>query len=148
MTSWMLPLLLATGLSAQTPEGKPIPSDSTQVVANGCLKGRLFRATARPGPDEADVVSSADISGRSFRLNGPKAVMDDVKKHDKHLVRVVGVVRKVDLQQPGLGTQIGNTRVVIGAPRTSDPTGRPPVPGIAVMDVTSVQFLAEECKPG
>jgi hypothetical protein len=141
----ILPLVLAAAVSGQPQEGKPIPKDSVQVVANGCLKGRVFKATAPATSAEADVVSGPDVTGRSFRLSGPRTVMEDVKKHDRHLVKVVGVVLKSALMEAG--TRLGNSRIVIGAPSSMDPGGRPPMPGVAVMDVTSVQFVAETCRP-
>ena len=148
MFSWILPLALAAAFAAQAPEEKPVPKDSVRVVADGCLKGRVFRAVApATSEEEADVVSSPDISGRSFRLSGPRPVMDDVKKYDGDLVRVVGIVRKSALMDTHPGTRVGNTRIVIGAPRSMDPAGRPPLPGVAVMDISSVQFIQGGCKP-
>ena len=153
MRQWTLPLLLLSGLlaatptSAQTPEEKPVPEDSLRIVAHGCLKGRVFTAMSPTDPAEAEVVSSPDVTGRSFRVSGPKAVMDDVKKHNKHLVKVVGVVRKESLREMGPGARVGNTRIVIGSPSTMEPGGRPPMPSVAVMDLSSVQFVASECKP-
>jgi hypothetical protein len=145
MGSLILSVLLAATVSAQTPESTPVPKDSVQVVTYGCLKGRVLKATSPASSAEVDVVSGPDVTGRSFRLSGPRAVMDDVKKHDKHLVKVVGVVLKSALMEHG--ATIGRTRVVIGAPSSMDPGGRPPLPGVAVMDISSVQFVAETCQP-
>jgi len=145
MGSLILSLVLAATVAAQIPEDKPVPKDSVRVVTYGCLKGRVLKATAPASSQEADVVSGPDVTGRSFRLSGPRAVMDDVKKHDKHLVKVVGVVLKSALMESG--TRVGKTRVVIGSPSSMDPGGRPPLPGVAVMDVSSVQFVAETCRP-
>jgi hypothetical protein len=147
MRPWILSLLVAAGVSAHAQEEKPVPKDSLRIVANGCLKGRVFKATSPATGEDADVVSSPDVSGRSFRLAGPRPVMDDVKKHDGHLVKVVGVVLKSSLADNAPGARVGNTRIVVGSPRSMDPAGRPPMPGVAIMDVTSVLFLAESCKP-
>jgi hypothetical protein len=68
-----------------------------------------------------------------------------VKKHDKKMVSVVGLIRKSALMEQG--ARIGNSRIVIGAPGSMEPGGRPPMPGVAVMDVSSVQKLAETCSP-
>jgi hypothetical protein len=89
-----------------------------------------------------------NVTGRSFRLNGPRKLIDIVKTHDGDLVEVVGLVRKNDLRDNGLGARVGNTRVVIGAPRSGDPmqSSRAPVPeGIAVMDATSIRVLDDRC---
>jgi len=147
MSTWILPFALAAAVAAQTPEEKPVPKDSVRVVADGCLKGRVFKALSPATSEEADVVSSPDISGRSFRLSGPRPVMEDVKKYDGDLVRVIGIVRKSALMETHPGTRVGNTQIVIGAPRSMDPAGRPPLPGVAVMDISSVQFIQGGCKP-
>ena len=140
-------LLVARPTSAQSPEEKPVPEDSLRIVAQGCLKGRVFTATSPLDPAEAEVMSSPDVTGRSFRVSGPKPLMQDVKKHNKHLVKVVGIVRKSALRDNAPGARVGNTRIVIGAPGTMEPGGRPPMPNVAVLDLSSVQFLASDCKP-
>jgi hypothetical protein len=152
MRQWTLPLLfssllVATPLSAQEPEEKPVPEDSLRIVAEGCLKGRVFTAISTSNAAEAEVASSPDVTGRSFRVSGPKAVMQDVKKHNKHLVKVVGIVRKEALRDTTPGARVGNTRIVIGSPGMMDPGRRPPMPNVAVLDLSSVQYLASECKP-
>ena len=152
MRQWTVPfllssLLIAAPISAQEPEEKPVPQDSVRIVAEGCLKGRVFTAISTSNAAEAEVNSSPDVTGRSFRVSGPKAVMEDVKKHNKHLVKVVGLVRKESLRDPAPGARVGNTRIVIGGPGMMDPGRRPPMPSVAVLDLSSVQYLASECKP-
>jgi hypothetical protein len=141
-------LLLPGALAqAQTPEpdGKKIPSDSVEIATTGCLKGRVFTATQ---PREDFMRRGPNVTGRSFRLNGPRAVIDVVKTHDGDLVEIVGLVRKNDLRDTAPGARIGNTRVVIGAPRTGDPmqSARAPIAeGIPVMDATSIRVLDDRC---
>jgi hypothetical protein len=127
------------------PEGKKIPDDSVEIATTGCLKGRVFTATQ---PREDFMRRGPNVTGRSFRLNGPRKLIDIVKTHDGDLVEVVGLVRKNDLRDTGLGARVGNTRVVIGAPRSGDPmqSSRTPVPeGIAVMDFSSIRVLDDRC---
>src|SRR6266508_484791 len=144
MSPFALSLVLALGLAAQ--ESKGIPRDLVEVEARGCLKGRVFTATGRPG-DEG-VSRGPDIIGRSFRVAAKRNVMDLVKRHNGHLVELVGIVRKSALGDEGTGFKVGsNTRVVIGA-RGGDPTSmnaRTTVPAVATMDVTAVRFVAERC---
>jgi hypothetical protein len=81
-------------------------------------------------------------------LNGPRQVIDVVKTHDGDLVEIIGLVRKNDLRDSAPGARIGNTRVVIGAPRNGDPmqSARTPVPeGIPVMDASSIRVLDDRC---
>jgi len=152
MSTFSRALLLAVVLPAavpaqgqQNPETKKIPEDSVEIATTGCLKGRVFTATQ---PREDFMRRGPNVTGRSFRLNGPKPVMEVVKTHDGSLVEIIGLVRKNDLRDSGVGTRIGNTKVVIGAPRSGDPmqSARAPVPeGIAVMDASSINPLDDRC---
>ena len=127
------------------PETKKIPDDSVEIATTGCLKGRVFTATQ---PREDFMRRGPNVTGRSFRLNGPRKLIDIVKTHDGDLVEVVGLVRKNDLRDNAPGARVGNTRVVIGAPRSGDPmqSARAPISeGIAVMDFTSIRVLDDRC---
>ena len=138
-------LLISGPVVAQEPEVRKIPSDSVEIATTGCLKGRVFTATQ---PREDFMRRGPNVTGRSFRLNGPKAVIDVVKTHDGDLVEIIGLVRKNDLRDTSPGARIGNTRVTIGAPRSGDPmqSARAPVPeGIAVMDASSIRPLDDRC---
>jgi hypothetical protein len=138
-------LLLSGPVLAQEPETRKIPSDSVEIATTGCLKGRVFTATQ---PREDFMRRGPNVTGRSFRLNGPKAVIDVVKTHDGDLVEIIGLVRKNDLRDTSPGARIGNTRIKIGAPRSGDPMqgARTPVPeGIAVMDASSIRVLDDRC---
>ncbi len=144
MTSLALALLL-TALQPQTPESKPVPKDSVEIATRGCLKGRVFTAT--PRPEDEGVTLGPDVTGRHFRVAGPREVMDEVKKYDGDLVEVVGLVKKSDLADYGTGMKIGSSRVIIGAPGT-DPSRmntRTPTGGVPVMDLTAVRFLSDVC---
>jgi hypothetical protein len=149
MLIWSTILFAATvTVQSQEAEGKKIPDDSVQITATGCLKKRVFTATGRDEREaEIDVKRGPDVTGRSFRLAGPRDVMNEVKKQDGRFVEIVGIVRKaaLDDQQPGM--KVGNTRITIGAPSTAggihaDVGARP---GIPVMDATAVRFLGESC---
>lgn len=139
-------LSLASAPIVAQQESKGIPKDSVEVEARGCLKGRVFTATY--APEDEGTRRGPDVVGRNFRLSGKKDVMQDVKKFDGHRVAIVGIVRKADLADQGIGMKVGGARVVIGAPGT-DPNARvnsrmttPPVP---VMDITAVRDLSERC---
>jgi hypothetical protein len=147
-------VLLPIAALAQVPQGPPapetkkIPDDSVEIATTGCLKGRVFTATQ---PREDFMRRGPNVTGRSFRLNGPKPIIEVVKTHDGGLVEIVGLVRKNDLRDMGPGARIGNTRVTVGAPRSGDPmqSARTPIPeGIAVMDATSIRPLDDRCPIG
>jgi hypothetical protein len=151
MLIWSTILLAATAtLQSQTTEGKKIPDDSVEVTASGCLKKRVFTATGRDVDDpEVDVKRGPDVTGRNFRLTGPREVMNEVKKHDGRFVEVVGIIRKAALADNQPGIKVGNSRIVIGAPSTVGQPGgihtQVSGPGVPVMDVTAVRFLGESC---
>lgn len=137
--------LLLMSSPVQSPEGKAVPKDSVEVHSRGCLKGRVFTATAPP--EDEGVTSGPNVLGRHFRVGGPREVMDLVKKHNGHLVEIVGIVRKSALADEGIGMKVGDrARVVIGAPGT-DPTRNPRMapPGVPTMDLTAVRFLMDRC---
>ena len=152
MSTFSRALLLAVVLPAavpaqgqQNPETKKVPDDSVEIATTGCLKGRVFTATQ---PREDFIRRGPNVTGRSFRLNGPRPLMDMVKTHDGDLVEVVGLVRKNDLRDNAPGVRVGNTRIGIGAPRSGDPMQSARVPiseGIAVMDATSIRVVDERC---
>ena len=139
-------LLLAAALPSQESGAKKIPSDSVEVGARGCLKGRVFAAGARA--EGEGVQLGPDIAGHSFRVAAKKDVMNEVKTHNGHFVEVVGIVKKADLGDHLLGAKVGSARVVIGQPGR-DPmrggSGLPQPVGVPVMDVSAVRFLAVEC---
>jgi hypothetical protein len=149
MTTLAVLLLLATVAAQDQPqEPKPIPKGSVEVVTTGCVKGKAFHST---GPrEEAGVQRGPDVRGRTFRLNGPKDVMKEVKTNDGHFVEIVGIVRTADLQ-PTAGKTIGNTRVTLGSPNRTAPSGSSPVSApspasnVVIMDVSSVHSLADSC---
>ena len=137
-------VLLLAGLPPQEPGTKKIPSDSVEVGARGCLKGRVFAAGERT--EEEGVRLGPDISGHSFRVSAPKAVMNDVKQHNGHFVEIVGIVKKGDLGDHLLGARVGSARVVIGQPGRDPSRGSLPSPAaVPVIDLTSVKFLSEIC---
>ena len=144
MMTTILLVLLAAAVPAQEPGTKKIPSDSVEVGARGCLKGRVFAAGERT---EAEGVRlGPDISGRSFRVAAPKEVMNEVKQHNGHFVEVVGIVKKGDLGDHLLGARVGSARVVVGQPGRDPSRGSLPTPvAVPVMDVTAVKFLSEIC---
>jgi hypothetical protein len=145
MTRWTLALLLALGVSGATAQDvKPIPRDSTRLVVTGCLKGRMLTAIESREPE----VSGPDVTGRSFRLSGPKALMADIKRFDRQVVEVIGLVKTSALVNQRTGAMFGRTRVVVGPPMSTDPTKNParnPDASYVVMDASSVRFLSETC---
>jgi hypothetical protein len=138
-------LLASAAVLAQ--ETKPIPKDSVEVTARGCLKGRVFTGTGQP--EDEGVVRGPDVTGRHFRVSGPKAVMNVVKQNNGHLVLVVGIVRRAALDDQGVGLKIGGARVMVspgGDPSRMNSTAT--APSVPTMDLTTVQYLSDKCPIG
>jgi len=144
MTPLALVLLVALAQD-QEPKPKAVPKDSVEVLTRGCLKGRVFTATPRPADEGA--VRGPDVTGRRFRVAGPKDVMKIVKEHDGHLVEVDGIIRRAALGDEGLGMKVGHSRVVIGAPGSDPGRMAAPTPGseVPTMDLNSVRYLDDVC---
>lgn len=132
--------------TAAAQETRKVPSDSVEVEARGCIKGRVFTGTGQP--EEERTSKGPDVTGKSFRITGEKEVMDLVKKYNGQFVEVLGIVRKAALDDQGVGMRVGNRgRVVIGAPG-QDPTRMntpSAAPSVAAMDVIAVRLLTDRC---
>lgn len=138
----VLVLLLALLVPQDAPQEKRrIPEDSVELTVIGCLKGRVLKTIERR---QTDVESGPYVGERTFRLAGKKDVMDAVKKYDRRLVEVVGIVRRADLDDKGI-TAGGIT--ISGGPPVA---GRPPGPGlnVPVMDVEAVRLRDNSCTGG
>jgi hypothetical protein len=108
----------------------------------GCLKGRTFQTIIRR---DADVERGPNVGERTFHLTGPREVMDEVKKRNRQLVEVVGIVKRSGLDDKGVKSgrvAISGGSPVAGSGRLS--TGAEDVP---VMDVSSVRVRATACGP-
>ena len=132
-------LTLAAPLPVQDSkqEKPPIPKDSIELTVIGCLKGRVLSTVANR---QADTESSPFVGQRSFRLAGKKDVMDEVKKHNGHLVEVVGLIKRSALDDKGV--KIGSATI-----SPASPSGRLPSPAdnVDVMDATAVRLRSTSC---
>ena len=123
---------------------KKAPADSAELSLAGCAKGRTFIVAEGPEHEPRQVVVAP---GRRFRLEGPKDVLDDIKRREGRLIEVSGLVRKSDLAGPG-GIPIAGGRVRIGGGPARSPMGDPardPGYNQAVMDVSSWRLLEGSC---
>jgi len=143
MTTAALVIALAlTGAVQETPQEKKVPKDSVMLVVTGCLKGRVLAVS---DVREEDTQTGPIVRGRSFRLAAKGEVMDDIKKDDKHLVEVTGLVRKSALIEPGV--KVGK-HVTIGGGSPTASTGGRPAPStdyLPVMDVSSIRVRNVSC---
>ena len=85
-------------------EQKPVPKDSVRVSIPGCAKGRVFTA----GPRTEDQPGRSDIrDGMHLRMNGPKAMMAEIKDHESSMIEIAGLIKKGQYRQDGVGVGHG-----------------------------------------
>jgi hypothetical protein len=135
----MVALALA-GAQVEGQEKSRVPDDSVELTVVGCLKGRAFTTVTRR---DVDVERGPYVGERTFRLNGKREVMDEVKRRNRQLVEVIGVVKRSALDDKGVTS--GRVSITGGSPVAGSgrvPTGADNVP---VMDVTSVRPRAGSC---
>ena len=136
-------LTLALANVQTEPQEKPrVPKDSIELTVIGCLEGRALSTVERR---EADVERGPNVGARVFRLAGKREVMDEVKKRNKQLVEVVGIVKRSALDDKGVRS--GRVSMTGGSPvagGSAIPTGFDNVP---VMDVVDIRLRATSCRP-
>jgi predicted nucleic acid-binding Zn ribbon protein len=132
------PLIVA----AQQEEHPKVPKDSYLVTVTGCLKGRVLKAA---DVRQEDTASGPVIRNHSFRVNGKKDVMQQVKDNDEQRVEVTGLIRKSSLMEPGVKFKGG--RVVVGGGTMASGTSNLPNPAdnVLVLDAWSLQALGGSC---
>ena len=138
LLSVILTFAASSPLQDSKQERPPIPQDSIELTVIGCLKGRVLATVANR---QVDTESSPFVGARSFRLAGKKDVMDEVKKHNGHLVEVVGIIKRSALDDQGV--KIGNATI-----SPASPSGRLPSPAenVDVMDATAVRLRSTSCE--
>ena len=109
---------LSAPLAAQ--ERKPVPKDSVRVFLPGCTRGRVFTV----GPRTEDSPGRFDIpEGMHMRMNGPKAMMEEIKAHEGSMIEITGLMKKGQYGPEGVGIG-GGVRISPG-PTGGNVTGAP-----------------------
>jgi hypothetical protein len=135
-------LLAFLPLTAQEGQEGEVPKDSARLVLQGCARGRTFIV----GPRTEHAPGNLEVEpGRRFRLNGPKRILDEIKKREATMVEVTGLVRKSQVSGPG-GISIAGGRIRIGGatPQDRNPT-RNPAYNEVVIDLEGWRSLADAC---
>jgi hypothetical protein len=147
MTTLLLLFVLGSTPQTQDPsrEGRaPVPKDSIELFVTGCLKGRLLEVS---DVRETDTQTGPIVRARTFRLAGKGEVMKAVKREDRHLVDVIGIVKRSSLVEPGI--KIGKGVVIGGGQPTAGSGGgmRAPNPTeyVPILDVESVRRRSTSC---
>jgi hypothetical protein len=141
MTAAIMLALALASTQAETQEKPRVPKDSIELTVTGCLQGRVLTTTGR----RTEVERGPYVGERTFRLQGKKDVMDEVKRRNHQLVEVVGLVKRSALDDKGV--KVGGVSISGGAPVAGSgglPHGAESVP---VMDITSIRLRSTSCLP-
>jgi hypothetical protein len=127
----------ACAATAAAQEPKPVPKDSVRVVVSGCTKGYIFTA----GPRSIDEPGSFEIrEGMHLRMNGPKALMHDIKAHEGARIEITGLMKKGQYRE---GVSIGGG---VSVSPGASAGGRPsPYTSQAFIDVEGWRQLEGGC---
>lgn len=137
--------MLAAGTGVLLAQEREVPKDSARVTLRGCASGRAFVVGARvedqPGTLEIE-------PGRRLRLSGKRQALDEIRKRERMMVEITGLIKKADVAQQGIA--IAGGRIRIGGAMPQSPTGggamrRDPSQDPAVFDVESYRPLPESC---
>ncbi len=133
--------VLSAGVTAQ--QASKVPKDSVELSVTGCLDGRFLTPTRTPTVVDGDEL---DVPVDRFQVSGKKPLLNEVKKHDREEVEIVGLVRKNDLREPGI--RVPGGRVIVspgrGGDRYSPPTG--PARRVVLLQASSVRPLDRPCQ--
>jgi hypothetical protein len=115
-------VVLGGSLFAQdAQEGKPVPKDSMRVIVPGCTKGYVFTAGRRT----QDQPGSGDIpEGMHLRMNGPKAIMSEIKSHEGSMIEITGLMKKGQFKPDGVAIG-GGVRIAPGPSPVGGSLGNP-----------------------
>ena len=118
----LLPLVITLAVPQDQKAKDKTPKSGDTIVVKGCLRGGMLEATemGRSVEDEDDRLPAA----HTFQLKGKKDLLKDLReKFDGHVVTVTGVLKSRLTESSGLGTQVGNTRIVVGGETSTRSVG-------------------------
>ena len=120
---------------------KPVPKNSERIFIPGCVKNRTFTVGIR----REDEPGRSDVRpGTRLLMNGPKKLIAEIKSHSAEEIELTGLVRKSDLQEPGL--KIGShVRIGPGPSPTGANPGRDVYVSQIMIDVEGWRPLGGGC---
>lgn len=142
----MMALLAAAAATTliHAQEQKPVPKDSVRVYIPGCAHDRIFIAYP---PTEDRPGGTAVPEGTRLRMNGPKALMTDIKGHEGTRIELTGLMKRGQTGPEGLRVGRG-VRVMPGNGGPSAGLGGgmgSPVAGQILIDVEGWRQLPGDC---
>jgi hypothetical protein len=127
-------------------EDKPrTPKNGDTIVAKGCLRGSMLESSEIGFADRDDRTFAA----HTFQLKGKKDLLKQLREaHDGYVVEVSGVLKSNLLDTSSRGTQVGNTRIVVGAESTMRNSGATPgsTQALPVLEAKSFEGSSTSCR--
>lgn len=130
--------------AAHAQEQKPVPRDSVRVYIPGCAHDRIF--TAYPATEDRPG-GTAVPEGTHLRMNGPKALMTDIRAHEGTRIELTGVMKRGQLGPEGVNVGRGiRVRPGNGGPSAGLGGGMgSPVAGQILVDVEGWRAIPGDC---
>ena len=123
---FLLPLVATCSMAMvapQDPKAKSkTPKSGDTIAVKGCLRGGMLEAAEMglAAEDEDNRLPAAHI----FQLKGKKDLLKGLREEfDGHVVTVTGVLKSRLTESSGLGTTVGNTRIVVGGETSTRSVG-------------------------
>lgn len=129
-----LPILVA---AADDPK-KDAPG-KTRVEVTGCVKRSTLTETGLRVSGVRD-----ENRARRWRLRGPKALMNQIKKHAGKELEITGTTTHLQSGRMIGSTRIGRTNIYIGGQGGN--AGRDPLPEQPTIDVEAFDPTGEACR--
>ncbi len=144
MKGFLAPTLVLAMSLVTAAQEREVPKDSARISIPGCAKDRRFIVAQRL---EGEPVRSDIRPGRRFRLNGPKKVLEEIRKQEGSMIEVTGLVRQSDLTERGVGVAGGRVRIGGGAPQApvGGTAGRDSTYNEVILDVEAWRPLPDSC---
>ena len=136
-----LAALITVSSSLLFAQERTVPKDSARLSISGCAHGRVFTVGRSP---EHELRGTELQEGRKIRLEGKKELLAEIKSHEGSMVELTGLMRRSDIDQPGISMAGGKVRIAPGATPGSS-VNRDPGPQQAVVDVESWRLLNSSC---
>jgi hypothetical protein len=133
--------MFAASSSLLLAQERTVPKDSTRLSIAGCAHGRVFTVGRDPNHESRGYELE---EGMKLRLEGPKDVLNEIKKNEHLMVDIVGIMKQSEAVQPGVGLAGGRVRVTPVMPAGRSTAGSPG-PQVPVVDVESVRLLTSSC---
>jgi hypothetical protein len=122
-------------------ENRPVPKDSVRVFVPGCSKDHMFTV----GPRTEDSPGRSDIpQGMHLRMNGPKALMAEIKGHEGSMIEIAGLMKKGQYGPDGVGIG-GGVRISPGPSPVGGSLAREPNFSQVMIDVEGWRPVVGRC---